>query len=109
MSKVVKRRDFLQLLANSKNKRRQTLLEIATSDEIKAIIELLYNILHGSIKLSTKDLQKLRKYKKLIREITEKKKNVKQVKGLLKQKGGFLLPLAIPLVLAALKTYGILE
>lgn len=101
MSKAIQRRDFLDLLNKSNNKRRRLLIDDATADEIKALIEGLYNIIHGKVQISRSDFRKLKRYKRSIRRIVDKRRSIKYKKKLFKQEGG-MLSVALPLLLSAL-------
>lgn len=101
MSKVIKRRDFLELLNRSKSQRRRKLIDVASADEIKALIEGLYNILHGKVKISNSEFKKLKRYKNQIREIVDRRKSLKYKKTVFKQRGG-MLSVALPLLISAL-------
>ena len=102
MSKVTQRRDFLNLLGTRVKKRRDSLIDIATADEIQAIIEALHNLLQGHVEIPEEEFEKLKKYRKHIREIADKKQKggIKKKKKILKQHGG-LLPIALPLILSS--------
>lgn len=102
MSTALKKKDFLSLLSKSKEgKRRRALLDIASKQEIDAISECLLNILNGKVKLAPGKLNKLRKVKRHLRDLTNKKCCFKKRKQILKQQGGFL-PTLLPVALSVL-------
>ena len=101
MSKVIQRRHFLELLNKSNTSRRKQLIDVATAEEIKALIEGLYNILHGKVKISNTEFKKLKRYKNHIRRIIDKRKSLKYKKTVFKQHGG-MLSVALPLLVSAL-------
>ena len=101
MSKVLARRDYLELLNKSNSKRRQLLIDDATVDELKALIEGLYNIIHGKIKISRKEFNNLKRYKNSIRRIVDKRRSLQYKKKVIKQQGG-MLSVALPLLVSAL-------
>lgn len=102
MSTALKKKDYLTLLATSKEaKRRKALLEIASRTEIDAISECLLNILSGKVKIPPKKLHHLRKIKRHLRDLTNKRCSFKKRKQILKQKGGFL-PTLLPIALSVL-------
>lgn len=90
--------DYLSLLGKTKNKKkRDILIDIATNDQLKAILECIFNILDGSVLLSKTHIDKLKKHKSVLRKHRNDKLSTEQRKLLLKQKGGFLnvlLPIA---------------
>jgi len=96
---ALKHKDYLTLLSTSKNKsRREHLLDAATSSEIRSVTECIQNLVEGNIPLGKKELQHLRRYKKVLRTLARKCVATKEKRVILKQKGGFLsllLPLAI--------------
>jgi hypothetical protein len=101
-SKAVKHKDFLSLLSKSKSKkRRDQLIDLATKNEICAIIECVYNFLKGRVKHSHDQKQKLARYKNALRKVAQHKGSVKNSKQIIKQEGGFL-PALIPLALGAI-------
>lgn len=90
-SKALKVIDFLTLLSKSKNKKKiGHLIDYAERKEILGICECVYNFLRGNIKIPQKDIAKMKPYRKTIREIIDKKKSIKHIKKLIKQRGGFL-------------------
>ena len=77
--KVIKHREFLTLVGNSKQKkRRNKLLEAATSDEIKSIAECALNLLKNRIKVNDVQKRKLKRYKNSLRYIAEKGSTIKK-------------------------------
>jgi hypothetical protein len=77
------------------------LIRIASPDNINAISELALNTLKGNVKLNLKQKSKLKKFKKSLRKLANKRFSVKSRKSLLLQEGGFL-PILIAPVLSAL-------
>ena len=93
MSKALKHKDYLSLLAKSKQvKRRNLIIDLANAEEIKAIAECI---------LTNNQVKKLKQHKKYMRLIAQKSFSNKKKKSILKQKEGFL-PTLIPLALSAL-------
>lgn len=102
MSTALKRKDYLTLLGSSKGvKRRRALLDIATKQEIDAISECLLNILNGNVEIPSEKLNKLRRIKRHLRQLTNKSCSYRKRKQLLKQEGGFL-PTILPIALSVL-------
>ena len=99
MGSALKRRDYLTLLANSKDvKRRKALLDVATKQEIDAISECLLNIVNGRVRISPSKIGKLKKIKRHLKDLTNKRCLFKKRKQILKQEGEFLtsiLPVAL--------------
>lgn len=92
-STILQKKDFLRLLANANTRKRtRNLISIAEKNEIKSIIEMLLNILHGNISVDKDTLRKMRKCKNLLRKVTSKGLNLSDQKLILNkpQIGGFL-------------------
>ena len=100
--KVVKHKDFLSLLTKCKdNKQRSQLIDYANKDELKALSEIMLNVLSGNIKLTPKILKKLKRDRAKIRTLVAKGTSDTRKKKILKQKGG-ILPIILPLVSSVL-------
>ena len=107
---LYKRKDYLSLFANSakKTKRRNALINLADTCEIKAIAEIVDNILKGNIPLTREQVAKLKKHKKHLRQIAKRKVATKTKKKLLKQTGGFLstlIPVALSMLASLIPTF----
>lgn len=101
MSFALKNKNFLQLLTNSNKKIQKSLIKNATKDQIKAICEVVLNLLSGNIKLSQEDHSKLYKKRNSLRELV-KKQSIKKKKYLI-QKGGFI-QFLVPALISGLAT-----
>jgi hypothetical protein len=99
MSQAIKHQDYLTLLSKSihNKKRRNTLIDIATKQEIGALQEAIFNLIQGSIPLTQSQLNKLKRQKTAIRKILSNSSLVAKKKILKTQGGGFLgiLPIAL--------------
>ena len=106
---VLKRQDYLNLLAKSKNKkRRHILIDLADPSEMRALTEVVKNCINGRVPLDKTCVSKLRRHKKKLRLISQKRHPVKSKKSLLKQTGGILsaiIPLAISTVASLVKSF----
>jgi hypothetical protein len=69
------------------------LLESASDELIKAIVECAINTLNGNPKLSKEEKGKLNKFKKRLRALVDPKFSFKRKSKLIVQKGGFIVPL----------------
>lgn len=97
---AVKHKDYLSLLSAARNKknRRNKLIDIAENSELKAISECVQNILRGTVPISKKQLNSLKRHRHALRNLAKRQFSAKKKKDILKQKGGIigaLLPLAI--------------
>lgn len=85
---------FLHLLARSGTKRRKSLLKQATKEELATLFEICLNILRGHLPLTPQLHKKLKKERKTLRTLANKRISIKRKKALVNQKGGFLGTLA---------------
>lgn len=103
-STILQKRDFLRLLANANTPRRtRSLISIAEKNEIKSIIEMLTNILHGNVNIDRNTLGRMRKCKNTLRKLTSGSLKLSDQRRILSkpQIGGFLpiiAALAAPLI-----------
>lgn len=108
---VDKAKNTLILLANSTPAAAKKIIENANRDVIKAISELSLNTLNGVVKLTPSQKLKLKRYKTVMRKISQKRIKIGDRKKLL-QRGRGLVPIllryALPLVLkgVASKVFG---
>lgn len=86
---IVSHLDILKILAQPKNKYKNTIIASADKHLIKTICEGIYNLLRGNISISDSDKEKLKKYKNTLRKLVEKS-SINTKKKILIQKGGFL-------------------
>jgi hypothetical protein len=102
--KTVSRRDFLNLLAESRTaKRRKLLTDWASKKDVDAIGEISLNALKGNVKISPSLFKKLKRKKNVLRLLASKKTNTSKKKGIIKQHGGFL-PFLIPAAISAVSS-----
>ena len=103
---VLKRKDFLNLLAATKNRKsREGLVNLATTDEIRAIAEIVRNSLKGNVPLDRNCLAKMKRHKKRLRLLSQKRYPVREKRELTKQTGGIwasLIPVAVSTVASLL-------
>lgn len=103
MSALMKRNGpLLHALYRATPLKRRDILAHGSPDFFRALSEIALNILNGNIPLSPSQYKKLKKHKKLVRLLTNKKTAIRRKRQtLMKQSGGFLLPLlsaAIPIL-----------
>ena len=79
---------FLRLLARSSRIRRKRLLQFATKEELTALFEICLNIIKGNIPVNKRHLQKLKRYRDIIRELESKNVSLQKKKKLVHQQGG---------------------
>ena len=106
MSDYVKRAlPLLQVIAKSKPKVRNTIIEHGPADLIKAISQIVLNVLKGVIKLTAAQKKRLVRYKNKLRALASNKVSQRVKKRFLTQKGGgggAALAVLLPLAIAAL-------
>jgi hypothetical protein len=79
---------YLQVLAKCKPKIRKAIIDHGPADVIMSICECTYNLLKGTIPISSRQKQRLSRYKKHLRSLADKKVSRIKKKRLLNQKGG---------------------
>ena len=90
--------DFLKVLAKCKAKQRKALLQNISPGLLKCLCECSLNVLKGNVKLTSSQKQLLRRHRKVLRSLADRKTTVKRKKQLLVQKGGFLPALLGPIL-----------
>ena len=104
MSAVVKRAlPLLHTLAEAKPKFKKAIIKHASPELLKAISEIVLNMLKGIIPLSPQQKQRLSRYKNVFRALAKKGLSAVKKRKLLVQKGGgaglaVLLPIALSLL-----------
>ena len=93
---------YLQVLAKCKPKLRKAIIDHGPADVVMSICECTYNLLKGTIPLSSRQKQRLSRYKEHLRTLADKKVSRIKKKRLLNQKGGNILTALLPPVLTAL-------
>lgn len=99
---ATKHKEFLYLLAKAKNgKKRKGLIDIADSNEVRAVLECIHNLLIGNVSVTDSQLKTFRRYRNTLRQLALKCNPLAKKRALLKQKGGFLGAL-LPVALSAI-------
>lgn len=102
-SKALSRRDFLELLARSKNaKRRKLLANWADKEDILAVSECAANTLSGNVHLKPETLRRLKRHKNALRSLARKNTSLREKRRTI-MKGGFL-SMILPAVLGTLSS-----
>ncbi|KAF4514185.1 UNVERIFIED_CONTAM: hypothetical protein B566_EDAN019355 [Ephemera danica] len=99
-SSVVRNADYIRALSVLKKDQRLALLQTADKKLVEIIVECILNTLNGNIPLSNNQKRKLRKHRKVLRNICFKKTCWKKKKKQIIQSGGaiFLPTLLAPLI-----------
>ena len=90
MRLIAKERPFLESILKEANRyKRQDMLAHANADQINAVSELVLNLLKNNIPVNNNVVQRLKKYKRPLRELGKRKNSVKRRRQqLLQQQGG---------------------
>ena len=73
MSKLTKKEScFLRLLLTTSRDQQQALIKTISQQQLKAVVQIAYNVLQGAREVSTKDVNKLAKHKLAIHRFVAK-------------------------------------
>ena len=98
MSKRVKKHlPLLKMLCHANHNVAKAVMKTAPQDVLKAVCECAVNVLKGNVPLTSGQKNALRKHKKGLRELVQKKTTQKRRKQII-QKGGFLGALLKPVL-----------
>lgn len=81
-----------------KNSEKKVLLQNGSDEFIKALLEILLNVMNGNVQISNKVKKSLKKYKKVLRRLLCPNVSLKSKRRALIQTGGFLTTL-LPIVI----------
>jgi len=93
----------LEYLKSLNARDQKSFINGASIELLKTISEICLNLIKGTIDISKDNINKLRKYKKQILTLSEKKHSAKKRRKVCSQKGGFL-PTLIGLTLPGIIT-----
>lgn len=82
---------FIDLLYNCSHNQRFSLMKTASNNQLKLILELVYNLVYGNIPISTDTKKLLSRYKPLFRTLTSSTSLDTKKKLLLKHYNVFIL------------------
>lgn len=91
---------LLQLLVQADPSTRKNILKHANYDLTSAIVECVHNIILGNLRIANERLKKLKRHKKLLRQIKSSDSKWKHKKKLIVQSGGSFLPILLPPVIS---------
>jgi hypothetical protein len=97
--------DLLRVLAKSTPKLRRAILKCCHNELIKAICEVTLNVVKGLVPTNSQQKKKLRRFKKTLYALADKKISVKRKREHLNQTGGNFLPFLLPPVLSVLVSF----
>jgi hypothetical protein len=87
---VVNHAGFIRKFKSAGNIQRKQYLMSASPREIGSLLECTLNVCNGNIPLTSRQLNSLKKHKKVIKQLSFGKSKFQNKKRLLVQKGGFL-------------------
>jgi hypothetical protein len=93
---------ILHLLQKTKPRERSALLAGVEDDIIKVMTECIHNTLRGNVPLTSAQWKQLRKYKQILRSLSNRSVSLQEKRHLLvsRQRGGFL-PILLPILVSA--------
>jgi hypothetical protein len=98
MRSVKKNLIRLKRICKTTKKGRDKILKNADIELIRCLCEIAENTLNNNIHLSNAQYQKLARHKSTLRKLCKRGEGWKKKKSLIRQTGGFLLPLLIPIL-----------
>lgn len=94
---------LLQALVYASPKLRRAIIKHADKSLVRLICECSLNVLRGAVPLKESDKKSLKKYRKALRRLIDKRnKSLLKRKKILNQSGGSILPILIAPVISAL-------
>ena len=89
MKRLLRHRAFLlSILREGNRNKRHDLIQHANGEQINAVSELVLNMLKNGVPLSPPLMAKLRRHKKVLKELTRRKNSIKKRRlHLMNQKG----------------------
>jgi len=98
---VKKNANTLRGLADFSATQRGVYVKHADNDFVKCVCDCTKNVLNGNVPIKTKDLTRLKKYKRSLRRLTGGKLSAKGKRNILVQKGGAIFGALLPIILSA--------
>jgi hypothetical protein len=104
MSLLQKYEPFLRFISSATTppKQRTEVIRRATDNQVDAICECAYNVLHNAVPVTPSHKKKLKRFKNKIYTLADKKVPISKRRRQLQQSGGFLPALIAPVVSALL-------
>lgn len=96
--------DYLKILGSCKTAMRKAIIENADKDLVYTLCECVLNCLNGNVPINDSVKNKLKRHRKVLREVLKKKSSsIIKKKSILIQKGGAFLPLIIPTIMQTIR------
>ena len=80
---VKKEKAFILLLFSTTRNQQLALVKTMSKSQLQAIVQIVYNVIHGNRSLSTENKKKLQRHKTTIRQFISKSVTTKQRRELL--------------------------
>lgn len=84
-SNILKEAHFVGLLLKAEKHQRAALLNTMSNDQMRALVEIIYNVLHGYGHITDHDKRYLKYHKNIIRQLVVKALAAKRRKKLLRR------------------------
>ncbi len=95
--------EFLRNMGESSPKKRKQMLSKVNASQLRAIIEILCNIIYKNIKVSPKCKARSHRYRKTLKRLINPDVSFKQKKRILNQRGGnAIMAIILPAILEKL-------
>ncbi|KAK2708361.1 hypothetical protein QYM36_014091 [Artemia franciscana] len=98
MERMKQLHPFVEILAKAKPKLRRALLQNLDKDIVKAFSELCLNITNSNISMPLCQKKRCSQHRKIIRDLSVKKKNIKQKRRKLVQPGSGFFGVLLPII-----------
>lgn len=85
---------FVKVLAKSNPRQRKVLLKGASKEQLKGLFELCLNIIRGNLPMNSTDFRRLKRNRKTIEALANRRIPLYKKREIINQKGGFLGQLA---------------
>lgn len=105
MKRVQNNINYLHVLCKCNKKMLKAIIDSSDKELISCICECVLNCINGNVKVNDDDLRKLKRYKKILRDLLNKHKPIKNKKKILIQHGNGFLPILIPTIIQALSSF----
>ena len=99
MSSLRKNLMLLRRIGKSNPRARKALLKNVDKEMVQCICECAHNTIYSNVPVTKPQFKKLSRHKRLLRQLAKKGESWKKKKKvILRQSGGFLLPLLAPIL-----------
>jgi hypothetical protein len=100
--RVVKYQKHLQLLSSCAPQLRKAILQNSNLDLIRCVCECCLNVLEGTVPVDKRTKTRLKRHRRLLRQLARGNLGLKSKKNLIVQSGGGFLLALLPAVISAI-------